>query len=54
MTLTSDLVSSIYKCLGHISYIICGRNPKFGVCSHLEMAECRVQFLGHCDLGPDL
>ena len=35
------------SCLGHISYIICGRNPKFDVWMHLGMAECRVSFIGH-------
>ena len=34
----------------HISYIICGRNSKFGVWMHKGMAECRVPFLGHYDL----
>ena len=37
-------------CLVHISYILWGRNSKFGVCMHLGVAECRVPFLGHCDL----
>ena len=40
------------SCPVHISYILWGRNSKFGVWIHLGMAECRVQFLGHCD--PDL
>ena len=34
----------------HISYVILGRNSKFCVWMHLGMAECRVPFLGHCDL----
>ena len=42
------------SCLLHISYILCGRNSKFGVWIHLGMAECRVPFSGHCDLDLDL
>ena len=38
------------SCPVHISYIIRGRNFKFDVWMHLGMAECRVPFLGHCDL----
>ena len=37
-------------CPVHISYILWGRNSKFGVWMHLGMAECRVPFSGHCDL----
>ena len=49
MTLTSDLVLELL-CPEHISYILCGRNSKFGVWMHLLIAECHVPFLGHCDL----
>ena len=42
------------SCPVHISYILWGRNSKFGVWIHLGMAECRVPFLGHCDLNLDL
>ena len=38
------------SCPLHISYILWGRNSKFGMCMHLGMAEWRVQNLGHCDL----
>ena len=38
------------SCPVHISYILWYRNSKFGVWIHLGMAECRVPFLGHCDL----
>ena len=49
MTLSSDLVLE-KSCPGHISYIIKGRNPKFGVWMRLWMAECHVSFLGHFDV----
>ena len=39
------------SCPVHISYILWGRNFKFGVWMHLGMAECRVPFWGHCDLN---
>ena len=42
------------SCPVHISYILWGRNFKFGVWIHLGMAECRVPFSGHCDLDLDL
>ena len=42
------------SCPVHISYILLGRNSKFGVWIHLGMAECLVKFSGHCDLDPDL
>ena len=42
------------SCPVHISYILWGRDSKFGVWIHLGMAECRAPFLGHCDLGLDL
>ena len=42
------------SCPVHISYILWGRNSKFGVWIHLGMAECRVPFSGHCDLDLDL
>ena len=38
------------SCPEHISYIIKGRIPKFGVYMHLLMVECHVPFLGHFDL----
>ena len=38
------------SCPVHISYILWGRNSKFGVWIHLGMEECRVPFWGHCDL----
>ena len=38
------------SCPMHISFILWGRNSKFGVWIHLGMAECRVPFSGHCDL----
>ena len=31
-------------CPVHMSYILLGRNPKFGVWMHLGIAECRVSF----------
>ena len=46
VTLTSDLV--FRKIVSRsISYIIKGKNLKFGVWMQLWMAECHVQFLGH-------
>ena len=33
--------------------LIGGRNSKFGVWMYLEVAECHVPFLGHCDLNHD-
>ena len=42
------------SCPVHISYILWGRNSKFGVWIHLGMAECRVPFSGHCELDLDL
>ena len=42
------------SCPVRISYILWGRNSKFGVWIHLGMAECRVPFSGHCDLDLDL
>ena len=66
VTLTSDLVFIVIKCPSvrpsvrpascpvHISYTLWGRNSKFDVWMHLGMAECRVPFLGHCDLDLDL
>ena len=38
------------SCLVHISHILWDKSPKFGVCMHFGMAECRVSFSGHCDL----
>ena len=42
------------SCPVHISYVLWGRDSKFGVWIHLGMTECRVPFLGHCDLDFDL
>ena len=42
------------SCPVHISYILWGRNFKFGKWIHLGMAECRIPFSGHCDLDLDL
>ena len=33
-----------------ISPSLFGRNFKFGVWMHLRTRECRISFLGHCDL----
>ena len=49
MTLTFGLVFRI-SCPEHISYIIKGRNPKFGGWMQIWMVECHVPFLGHFDL----
>ena len=38
------------SCPVHISYILRGRNTKFGVWMHLGMGQCHVPFSGHCDL----
>ena len=38
------------SCPVHISYILLGRNSKFGVWMHLGMAECHIPFSGHCEL----
>ena len=61
LTLTSDLVFIVItmsvrpaSCPVHISYILWGRNSKFDMWMHLGMGECRVPFLGHCDLDLDL
>ena len=53
LTLTSELVFIIIVS-GHISYIILGRNTKFGGWMHIGMAEYRVPPLGHCDIDLDL
>ena len=53
VTLTSDLVFRKVVC-GALSYIIKGKNPRFGVWMQLLMAECHVPFLGHFDLWPCL
>ena len=42
VTLTSDLVFLEKSCPEHISYIICGRNLKFGVWMHLGMTKCGI------------
>ena len=47
VTLTSFLEYSWQK---HFSYIIWGRNPKFGVWMHLWMVICCLPLWGHCDL----
>ena len=49
LNFTFDLVFRMIKS-GHISYIIEGRNPKFGVWMQLWMEECHIPFLGHLDL----
>ena len=41
-------------CLVHISYILRGRDSKFGVRMHLQMAEFLVPFSDHCYLDLDL
>ena len=46
--------SVLLSCPVNISYILWGRNSKFGVWMHLGMAECRVPFSGHCDINLDL
>ena len=48
VTMTFDLVFK--NRVQSISYIIKGKNPKFGVWMQLLMAECHVLFLGHFDL----
>ena len=53
VTLTSDLVSE-KLCREHSSYIIKGRNPKFGVLMQLWMAECHIPFLVTMTLTSDL
>ena len=40
------------SCPVHISYILWGKNSKFGVWMHLGVAECHTPFLGHLDLWP--
>ena len=45
VSLCTDLVSSIILSGAYlVSYIILGRNPKFGVWVHLEVVECRIPF----------
>ena len=34
--------------LGHISYIIGGRNPTFSVWIHLGVVECHTLFMSQC------
>ena len=53
MTLTSDLVLE-KLCPQHISYIIKGRSPKFGVWMQLLMVECHLYFLVTLTLTSDL
>ena len=50
VTLTSGIVFKKKSCPEHISYIIKGRNPKFGGWMQRLMLECHVQFLAHFDL----
>ena len=45
-----DLIYRKKLCQEHISYIIQGRNPKFGVWMQFRMAECHIPFMGHFDL----
>ena len=40
-TSTSDLLVEL-SCSEHVSYIILGGKPEFGVWLHLGMTECRV------------
>ena len=47
VTLTSDLVFRII--MSRASYIIEGRNPKFGVWMLLWIAECHIPFSGRSD-----
>ena len=42
------------SCPVHISYILWGRNSKFGVWMHLGIGGCCVLFSGHCDRDLDL
>ena len=42
------------SCPVHISYILWGRNFKFGVWMHIEIAKCLVIFSGHYGLDLDL
>ena len=42
------------SCPVHISYILLGRNSKFGVWMHLGMAKCHVPFSGTVTLTSDL
>ena len=49
VTLTSVLVFRIIMSW-HITCIFWNMNPKFGVWVHLWMVECRVLFIGYCDL----
>ena len=42
------------SCPVHISYILWGRNSKFGVWMHIEIAKCLVTCSGHCDLDLDI
>ena len=51
--LTSDLVFE-KLCPEHISYIIKGRNPKFGVWMQHLVAECHVPFWATLTLTSDL
>ena len=50
MTLTSGLVSIICVECGAYLLNFLGRNPKYGVCLHLRIAECGIQFSGFYDL----
>ena len=53
VTFTANLLFRIIL-FGHISYIIEGRNPKFGVWMHFSMVESHIPFLGHFDFTSDL
>ena len=37
------------SCREYISYILWGRNLKFGMWIDLRAAKCHILFLGHCD-----
>ena len=46
-----NCVNTQYAALsGAMSYILRGRNSKFGVYMHLGMVESHILFSGHCDL----
>ena len=50
VTLTSDLVSRIGTKSGVRLLYSLSRTSKLDESMHLGMAECRIPFLGHCDL----
>ena len=50
IVITLSVRPSVPLCPVHISYILWGRNSKFGVWLHFAMAKCRVPFSGDLDL----